>query len=127
MENASKALLMAGGILIAIIIIALLVRSFSTISSFQKQKLTEEEQAQLEAFNKQYTKYVGQYVYGTEVRSLMNKCESDKQSGKNYVEVIYDVEPPTGTGQETKYYQCISVQYGNNGRVTSITFKNVTP
>ena len=35
MENASKALLMAGGILIAIITIALLVRSITTIGIFQ--------------------------------------------------------------------------------------------
>ena len=73
MENASKALLMAGGVLIAVITIALLVQSFGVISSFQKSQLTEEEQAQLVAFNEQYTKYLGQYVYGTEVISVINK------------------------------------------------------
>ena len=73
MENASKALLMAGGVLIAVITIALLVRSFGVISLFQKSQLTEEEQAQLVAFNEQYTKYIGQYVYGTEVISVINK------------------------------------------------------
>lgn len=78
MENASKALLMAGGILIAVIIIALLVRSFTTVSMFQKAKLTEEEQAQLVAFNEQYTKYLGQYVYGTEVISVINRSLNDK-------------------------------------------------
>lgn len=73
MENASKALLMAGGILIAIITIALLVRSFTTIGIFQKAQLSEEEQAQLVEFNEQYTKYLGQYMYGTEVISVINK------------------------------------------------------
>lgn len=78
MENASKALLMAGGILIAILIIAVLVRSYTSVSMFQKAKLTEEEQAQLVAFNEQYTKYLGQYVYGTEVISVINKSLDDK-------------------------------------------------
>lgn len=73
MENASKALLMAGGILIGILIISLLVRSFTTISAFQKTTLSEEEQAQLVEFNEQYTKYLGQYVYGTEVITVINK------------------------------------------------------
>ena len=74
MENASKALLMAGGILIAMLIIAVLVRSFTTVSIFQKAKLSEEEQAELVAFNEQYTKYLGQYVYGTEVITVINKA-----------------------------------------------------
>ena len=78
MENASKALLMAGGVLIAIITIALLVRSFGTISMFQKVKLSEEEQAQLIAFNEQYTKYLGQYMYGTEVITVINKSLNNK-------------------------------------------------
>ena len=78
MENASKALLMAGGILIAMLIIAVLVRSFTTVGIFQKAKLSEEEQAELVAFNEQYTKYLGQYVYGTEVITVINKSLNDK-------------------------------------------------
>lgn len=73
MENASKALLMAGGLLIAIIIITLLVKSFTTVRLFQNVKLTEEEKAQLVAFNEQYTRYLGQYVYGTEVITSLNR------------------------------------------------------
>lgn len=123
MENASKALLMAGGILIAMLIIAVLVRSFTTVSIFQKAKLSEEEQAELVAFNEQYTKYLGQYVYGTEVRTLMNKYENDKQ-----VKVLPEgINPPTGVGQDTKYYKCTEIGYDNStGKVNSITFMEVT-
>lgn len=121
MENASKALLMAGSILIAIIVIAVVVRTFSNIGSFQKAKLSEEEQQQLIAFNEQYIKYLGQYVYGTEVRTLKNKYDDD---GK--VNVIYDVEPPTGVGQDTMYYKCTAITYDNlTGRVNSITFQQI--
>lgn len=121
MENASKALLMAGSVLIAIIIIALLVRIFTNISSFQKTQLSEQEQEQLVAFNEQYTKYLGKYVYGTEVRTLKNKYDDDGQ-----VNVIYDVEPPTGVGQDTKYYKCTEITYDNStGRVNSITFQQI--
>lgn len=128
MENASKALAMAGGILIAIIIIALLVRSFTTIGIFQKAQLSEEEQAQLVAFNEQYLKYLGQYVYGVEVRTLINKYENDRKYKNDHkVEVVIEgTEPPTAVGQDTKYYKCEGVEYNSEGRINKIKFKEIT-
>lgn len=79
MENASKALLMAGGVLIAIITIAVLVRSFSSITALQQSNISEEEQDQLAKFNEQYLQYLGQYVYGTEVITVINKAIDDKE------------------------------------------------
>ena len=124
MENASKALLIAGGVLIAILIIGLLINSFSTISEFQMSQLSQQEQEELIAFNEQYTKYVNQYVYGLEVRTLINKFEND-----NLVEVKLEptgVVPPTGVGQDVQYYKCMGITYDNlTGRVNSITFKKI--
>lgn len=122
MENAAKALMMAGGVLIALLILVLLVRSFTGVSNFQMSQLTEEEQEQLIAFNEQYTKYSGQYVYGIEVRSLINKYQND-----NLVNVIIiGTEPPTGIGQDTKYYKCTQIGYDNTtGKVNSITFEEI--
>lgn len=73
MENATKALLMAGGVLIAIIIITLLVKTYGNIGAFQRQQLSVEEAEQIEEFNKDYKKYDGQYVYGTEVITVINR------------------------------------------------------
>lgn len=122
MENASKALLMAGGILIAIIIIGLLVRTFSTINQFQMSNLSEEEQQKLVAFNEQYTKYLNQYVYGTEVASLINKYKND-----GLVKVLpEDLPVPTGVGQDTQYYKCIGITFDSTtGRVDTITFEQI--
>lgn len=124
MENASKALLMAGGILIALITIAVLVRTFTNISEFQMSRLSEEEQKQLVAFNEQYIKYLDQYVYGTEVRTLINRYEND---GK--VKVLPEnlkQTAPLGVGEDVKYYKCIAVGFDDStGRVNSITFEKV--
>ena len=136
MENASKALLMAGGILIAIIIIALLARTFNNLSIFQKTKLTEEEQEQLIAFNEQYTKYVGQYVYGTDVLTIMNKYDDNKlveviidgeepNRNENYYQIKYDEDGRKHYSNETRYYKCTGVTYDNNGRVNSISFTQI--
>lgn len=90
MENASKALLMAGGVLIAIIIISLLVKMYGSIGAFQKQKFTQEEIAQIEAFNQKYIKYLDQYVYGTEVITIINQSVDDNQKDKSNIEVEID-------------------------------------
>ena len=140
MENASKALLIAGSILIAIIILAVLVRSFSTIGAFQNAQLSEEEQAQLLAFNEQYIKYLGQYVYGTEVLSLQNKYDNDHKvevkfegvEGVDYEkpqkdENHYQYNQETNSySNETRYYKCTNITYDEStGRVNSITFKQI--
>ena len=78
MENASRALIMIGSILIAILILALLVKSVTGIGKFKMSQLTQEAQEQLTAFNEQYTKYLGQYVYGTEVISVINKSLNNR-------------------------------------------------
>lgn len=82
MENASKALLMAGGVLIAIIIISLLVKTYGNIGAFQKQQISAEEAERIEAYNKEYTKYLNQYVYGTEVVTVVN-CVANYQEKTN--------------------------------------------
>lgn len=121
MENATKALQIAGGVLLAILIIALLVRAFTNIKIFQKAKLSEEEQAEVLAFNEQYTKYIGQYVYGTEVRSLLNKYDDDK-----LVPVYITGSVPANVPGEVKYYKCVSITYNDTtGRVNSISFKEI--
>ena len=124
MENAAKALMIAAGILIAIVITSVLVSTFSTMNEFQLSKLSEEERQQIIEFNEQYIKYVNQYVYGTEVGSLINKYTSD-----NLVEVIVQpagAVPPTDVGQDVQYYKCTGVTYNENtGRVNSITFRKI--
>lgn len=121
MENAAKALQIAGGVLLAVLIIVLLVRGFTNVRIFQKAQLSEEEQAEILAFNEQYTKYVGQYVYGTEVRSLLNKYDDDKLVSVNIIGTI-----PAETGGEVKYYKCTAISYNNStGKVSSISFTEI--
>lgn len=134
MENASKALLMAAGVLIAIITMALLVRSFTSISMFQKTQLTEEEQVQLIAFNEQYTQYLGRYVYGTEVLTLQNRYENDEKVSVTVIgeqpqadenKYKYD-EDSNSYSNETRYYKCTGITYDEaTGRVNSITFEQI--
>ncbi len=72
MENASKALIMAGGILIALLVIGLLVFFYNNLSSLKSIEQSGEELEVVTEFNKQYEVYT-RNVYGSEILSLANK------------------------------------------------------
>lgn len=77
MENAAKALLIAGGIAIALIIISLLVYSASKISAMGEINQKEAEVKQLAEFNAEYEAYNKKLMYGAEVISVINKAEDN--------------------------------------------------
>lgn len=72
MENASKALIMAGSVLIALVVISFLVMFFDNLQSFKKTESNVEQIQKSEEFNKQYDVYARD-VYGSEILSLANK------------------------------------------------------
>ena len=72
MENASKALIMAGGVLLGVIILALMVTLFISskdiTNQYQQTKKTEE----IEQFNVNFTKYLGKELTIHEVVTICN-------------------------------------------------------
>lgn len=73
MENASKALIMAGSILLAIMVIGLLLFSWGKLSDFKKNDDKFEEVDNISKFNLQFANYENRIVYGYEIISLANK------------------------------------------------------
>lgn len=73
MENASKALIMAGSILIALMVISLLVYFYSDIKDLMGIHNKIEVSEQVEEFNKQYDVYFRNNLYGSDILSLINK------------------------------------------------------
>lgn len=59
MENASKALLMAAGILIGMLILSLAVYLFVSFGTTAAELHKQKEEQQLQQFNSQFTSYVG--------------------------------------------------------------------
>ncbi len=59
MENASKALLMAAGVLIGMLIVSLAVYLFVSFGMTSAEIHKKQEQQQLEQFNAQFTSYLG--------------------------------------------------------------------
>lgn len=73
MENASKALLMAGGVLLVMLIVGLLLFSWTRFSEFYSSNDDLAEIEDLSKFNLQFTNYQDRKVYGYELISLANK------------------------------------------------------
>lgn len=83
MENASKALIMAGEILIGILILGLLVYGYNNWSYFSDEQEKSKEIKQLAAFNREYESYNRRLLRGVEVISLMNKAISNNEKYKD--------------------------------------------
>ena len=73
MENASKALIMAAGVLIALMILGALLLMFSNLSNYQETNTQGTREAQVVEFNNQFETYNRQDIRGTDMVSLMNR------------------------------------------------------
>ena len=108
MENASKALLMAAGVLIAIMVASIFALLFSTMSeytrSYEERKQTEE----LQAFNLQFEKYLQYKDDGTQIGVTAQDIVTVINLAKSYNEkmgyalgdlgyITVEVEGTTGT------------------------------
>lgn len=77
--NMSQALKMAGGVLIALIIIATLTFFFRKITPFQQQIEDIEALEQTAEFNKQYEVYNKNLMLGIDLISVLNKAASNNK------------------------------------------------
>ena len=57
MENASKALVIAGGVLITILVVSLFILFVNQVSDFEKSRSDEVKDSQLASFNEQFIQY----------------------------------------------------------------------
>lgn len=73
MENASKALIMAGSVLIALLIIGALLLMFNNLSSYQETDTQTTREAQIIEFNNQYETYNRNNVRGSDLYSLFSR------------------------------------------------------
>lgn len=142
MENASKALLMAAGVLIGILIISLGVYLFANFGGTSSQIHADIEKNQIEQFNSQFTTYVGKdNVTIHDIISMANLAtqnnrnyEFSKQGAtgnNNYITVLLNgvsIEYGYGTSTsviEDKYNQMISQQVSSINSTTGVMYYTV--
>lgn len=83
MENASKALYIAGGVLISILILSALVMMWGNTSTMFNSQEKVKASEQVQAFNTEYESFNKKLLRGTEVISVINRVENNNRTYAN--------------------------------------------
>ena len=133
MENASKALIMAGAILVAILIVSLGVLIFNNFSKSVKDSANMDEQ-EIANFNSKLTPYIGDNISGSQVNALIQLVISINTSAHNSNELGKGVKItyPSTSGENTISLNSSGVQNSNNAATKKVAtgagkFYKVTP
>ena len=97
MENASKALIMVAGMLLAILIISLLIYAWSLFSKYQSSKDELADIEDVAKFNEQFADYDRDGVLGYEILSLVNKVSDYNYRKSNSADARNDENRKTIT------------------------------
>lgn len=87
MENASKALIIAGSVLIAILLISLGLLIFKSTQGATDQTQDLGKTLEVQQFNSQFLKYCGDSVKGSQVRTLCEVIIAHNANSDNKVSI----------------------------------------
>lgn len=142
MENASKALLIAGGVLITVLVLSLAAYLFTDFSTTAAKISKQNDYRQLTSFNTQFTIYSGRKdISGYELVSIINLAKENNSKYElvnNYVEnykiditvngisvINYTLEELEEKYIINKYqitYKCDNIHTNAIGRVNEMIF-----
>lgn len=162
MENASRAITIAGGVLLSTLVISILVFGYSKLRNYQKAQKDGDTLLQISEFNKQFEAYNSKVVTGYKMVTLAHMTidlNERYSEDKGYKKVSISLSLKNSNGQlpgnvapdkngnfdlcaymntfdnlqtedqrifKQLYFECDNVEYGNNGRITGMTFKEIT-
>lgn len=139
MENAAKALLIAGGLLLAIIIITMFISMYNQIKGMEVAKEEKIKLEQLHEFNSQYEVYNKHIMYGADVITLFNKVTEYNLNNpteqitinipSDFEENIQNLKNGTINDEDKRdllklRFKCSGMYYGNTGKVNKITIES---
>lgn len=90
MENATKALMIAGGLLFSIIVLGLFMLMFTKLREYPIEMEQQKRVEELAMFNREYEAYQQEKLYGTELISVINKVISNNSKYSNN-DKVYDI------------------------------------
>lgn len=114
MENATKALLIAGGILIAMMILSLLIYVFGSASDFAESQDKKALAQEVKEFNKGYEAYNKKKMYGTDIITVVNKAINNNRKVAQNTEDPYYVNVIIETTKEFKTYGSKTLPNGDS-------------
>lgn len=139
MENASKALLLAGGVLIAILILTLGITLYTQLSNQSREYNKTISEVELEKFNSNFDVYIGRkdikaqeivtvvnlaQEYGNQVQIYLRSSKMEFTASKTQEDFIKE--------NQDKLFKCTlntsasnsNPTYDENGKIVKLTFTN---
>lgn len=95
MENATKALEMAGSVLLGLLILGCLVFAYNQLADVKKEEQTSERIQQATDFNEDYLAYNRDNLYGSDIFSIANliiNYNKKEHDTKDYTEITISVK-----------------------------------
>lgn len=131
MENAAKALLIAGGILLALMTLSLIVYVSTSTTRMAEAQDAKKAAEELAAFNASYEAYNKRLMYGTDVISVWNKANNYNEKGESSISIkIYDKNGDVINNIsyekdfKNKIFECTNSTYDSDtGRISQMEFK----
>ena len=128
MENASRALLMAGGILLGILILSLMVTLFASSSSLSKTYDESKQSEAIQRFNANFTQYLGEdRLTIHEVVTICNFADINDVSvttGRKTNEDIKSIVDSYSNDESTIQMYTLKINsYSEEGYINSISFE----
>lgn len=117
MENATKALLIAGGVLIAIIIMSVMIITFQKTGNVSKTYDKTIDQEEISKFNENFTRYLGKELSIQQTITITNFANSNGVKVEGKV-MTSDVDEKTLKNK----YELTTIEYNDKtGYIKSIT------
>ena len=127
MENASKALIIAGAILISILLISVGILVMNSTGNMQDQVSSSGDSMAIETFNSQFLSYETDTNSAAQIRTLISKVNASNASNdasttadEKYVEVAWGQGLSASTLKSTKRYT-VTVGYATTGYINKLT------
>lgn len=122
MENASKALLIAGSVLIAILLIAMGVRVFNSTTGMSDATESSMQTAEAMMFNNKFSGYMNKTLTQAEARSLLQLIQANNATSPHKVSInlTEDIIQKHKGFSLTKMKN--NPKYDSNGFITSLTY-----
>lgn len=127
MENASKALLISGGVLIAILILTLFSYLFSQMAGSSSNIYAALEKHEKDEFNQQFINYEGKKELKVQdVATLINLSKNSKDNSKFKTEVKIMVGSTDVSSQESNDWLKDNVSSNKKYKCTSVHINSET-
>lgn len=121
MENASKALLIAGAILVCILLIGVGMLVYGSIQGTVQEGISQMSSQEKDLFNSQFQQYEGTRVNGANVKALINKINNNNNQLDNNQDPKYVTYSGPSTINTAQTYTVVVTDENKDGLMDKVT------